>query len=325
MKQKELKPRVETPLANTWDTTTIFSNDDAFEKAFSALVELLPQATEYQGKLAESPTMLRKAMDYRNDIVLRAEHLYSYAHLNSDVDTSDSHYQGLQSRARELYSKVAATLSFYDAELLAADEDKLRGYLKEKDLTDYRHEFDILFSRRPHILSLAEENLLAKAGNVLSASAQTFSVLNNADIKFPMVKDENGIDVQLSHGRYSMFLESKDREVRKNAFKAMYETFGQLRNTFASTLSSNVKEHTFMADVRHFDSPRHRALFGNHIPETVYDALIQAVNDRLPLLHRYVALRKRALKLDDVRMYDLYTPMVDDVELKFTYEEAQRV
>ena len=325
MKQKELENRAKTPLANTWDTTTIFKDDDAFEKAFAELVDLLPKAADYQGKLADSVSALKSALDYRNDVVLRAEHLYSYAHLNSDVDTSDSHYQGLQSRARELYSKLAAALSYYEAELLAYDETVLRGYLADSRLSEYKHEFEILFSRRPHILSLTEENLLAKAGNVLSASAQTFSILNNADIKFPMVKDENGIDVQLSHGRYSMFLESKDREVRKSAFKAMYETFGQFRNTFASTLSSNVKEHTFMAEVRHFDSPRHRALYSNHIPETVYDALVDAVNDRLPLLHRYIALRKKALKLDDVRMYDLYTPMVEDVELKFTYEEAQQV
>ncbi|MGB7594713.1 MAG: oligoendopeptidase F [Erysipelotrichaceae bacterium] len=325
MKQNKLETRAMTPIADTWDTTTIFKNDEAFEKAFADLAAMLPEAEKFQGRLAESADTLKKALDYRNDVVLRVEHLYSYAHLNSDVDTSDSQYQGLQSRARELYSKVGAALSYYEAELLAADEKTVRGYLEDKSLTLYKHEFEILFSRRPHILSLAEENLLAKAGNVLSASSQTFAILNNADIKFPLVKDENGVEVQLSHGRYSMFLESKDREVRKGAFKAMYETYGQLRNTFASTLSSAVKEHSFLADVRHFDSPRHQALFGNHIPESVYDSLVEAVNDRLPLLHRYVALRKRALKLDEVRMYDLYTPMVEDVELKFTYEEAQQV
>lgn len=325
MKQKELKNRSQTPLADTWDTTTIFNDDSAFERAFEAVVDMLPRAAVFQGKLAEHADTLKQALDFRNEIVLKVEHLYSYAHLNSDTDTSDSLYQGLQSRARELYSKVGAALSFYDAELLSADETLLQSYLNETGLAVYKHEFDILFSRRPHILSLSEENLLAKAGNVLSASAQTFSILNNADLKFPMVRDEDGNEVQLSHGRYSMFLESKDREVRKNAFKAMYESFGQFRNTFASTLSSTVKEHTFLADVRHYPSARAYALDKNHIPETVYDALVKAVNERLPLLHRYVALRKRALNLDEVRMYDLYTPMVEDVELKFTYEEAQQV
>ncbi len=325
MKQKELENRAKTPLAATWDTSTIFKDDAAFEESFTHLVGMLPIAEEFQGRMAESAKTLKTALDYRNDIVLRAEHLYTYAHLNSDVDTSDSLYQGLQSRARELYSKVAAALSYYDAELLEADESVLRAYLHEKDLSIYQHEFDVLFARRVHILSLSEESLLAKASNVLSASSQTFAILNNADIKFPLIKDENGNDVQLSHGRYAMFLESKDRDVRKNAFKAMYESYGQLRNTFASTLSNNVKEHTFTAEVRHFKSARHRALYSNHIPESVYDALVEAVNERLPLLHKYVMLRKKAMKLDDVRMYDLYVPMVDDVELKFTYEEAQQV
>jgi oligoendopeptidase F len=325
MQHKELLPRSETPLASTWDTTTIFKDDALFEKAFAELTERLIKADDFQGKLAQSIDTLKDALDYRNDIVLVAEHLYTYAHLNSDVDTSDSHYQGLQSRARDLYSKVAAALSFYDAELLEADETVLRNYLENPGLSLYKHEFEILFRRRAHILSQNEENLLAKAGNVLSASSQTFAILNNADLKFPTIKNEEGIDVQLSHSRYGMFMESKNREVRKSAFKGVYESYGQLRNTFASTLSSSVKEHNFSSEVRHFDSARQRALYGNHIPESVYDALVDAVNDRLPLLHNYVALRKKVLKLDDVRMYDLYVPMIEDVELKFTYEEAQEL
>ncbi len=325
MKQKELLKRSDVPVQDTWDTTTIFADDDAFETAFKEVESLLGEAEAFQGRLAESAETLIAALDYRNNLIQKVEHLYTYAHLNSDVDTSNSLYQGLQSRGRTLYAKVASALSFYESELLAADELLLKQYLKEPGLEVYQHEFEILFRRRPHILSQAEESLLAKASDVLSASSQTFSILNNADLKLPMVKDDEGNEVQLSHGRYGMFMESKNREVREGAFKAMYATYGQFRNTFASTLSSTVKQHGFSAGVRHFDSARNAALTSNHIDESVYDALVEAVNQRLPLLHRYVQLRKRVLKLDDVRMYDLYVPMVEDIDLKFTYEEAKEI
>lgn len=325
MKQKELLKRNDVPVKDTWDTSTIFADNDAFEAAFKEVENLLGEAETFQGRLAESAKTLIAALDYRNTLIQKVEHLYTYAHLNSDVDTSNSLYQGLQSRGRTLYAKVASALSFYESELLAADELLLKQYLKEPGLEVYQHEFEILFRRRPHILSQAEESLLAKASDVLSASSQTFSILNNADLKLPMVNDDEGNEVQLSHGRYGMFMESKKREVREGAFKAMYATYGQFRNTFASTLSSTVKQHGFSAEVRHFASARNAALTSNHIDESVYDSLVEAVNQRLPLLHRYVQLRKRVLKLDDVRMYDLYVPMVDDIDLKFTYEEAKEI
>ncbi len=325
MKQKELLKRNDVPVKDTWDTTTIFADDNAFEAAFKEVENLLGEADAFQGRLVESAESLIAALDYRNTLIQKVEHLYTYAHLNSDVDTSNSLYQGLQSRGRTLYAKVASALSFYESELLAANELLLKQYLKEPGLEVYQHEFEILFRRRPHILSQAEESLLAKASDVMSASSQTFSILNNADLKLPMVKDDEGNEVQLSHGRYGMFMESKNREVREGAFKAMYAAYGQFRNTFASTLSSTVKQHGFSAEVRHFASARNAALTSNHIDESVYDSLVEAVNQRLPLLHRYVQLRKRVLKLDDVRMYDLYVPMVDDIDLKFTYEEAKEI
>jgi len=325
MKQKELLKRNDVPVKDTWDTTTIFADDNAFEAAFKDVENLLGEAETFQGRLAESAETLIAALSYRNALIQKVEHLYTYAHLNSDVDTSNSLYQGLQSRGRTLYAKVSSALSFYESELLASDELLLKQYLKEPGLEFYQHEFEILFRRRPHILSQAEESLLAKASDVLSASSQTFSILNNADLKLPMVKDDEGNEVQLSHGRYGMFMESKNREVREGVFKAMYATYGQFRNTFASTLSSTVKQHGFAAEVRHFSSARNAALTSNHIDESVYDSLVEAVNQRLPLLHRYVALRKRVLKLDEVRMYDLYVPMVEDIDLKFTFEEAKEI
>lgn len=325
MSQKEVLLRSQVPLELTWDTTTIFDNDASWEESFLAAEDALKEASSFKGKLASSPKQLLKALEYRNHVVQLVEHLYSYAHLQSDVDTANTLYQGFQSRARSLYARLASELSYYDTELLETDEALLRRYLEEDNLKLYKHEFEILFKRRAHILSDKEENLLAQASEVLGASGQIFSILNNADLKLPMIEGEGKEMVQLSQGRYGLFLESKDRVVRENAFKAMYATYGSFKNTFASTLATNVKAHNFNAKVRNFASAREAALFSNHIPESVYDALVSAVHEGTPLLHKYVSLRKKVLKLQDLRMYDLYVPMVEDVDLKFTYEQAKEI
>src|SRR5699024_5494567 len=156
--------------------------------------------------------------------------------------------------------------------------------------------------------------LLSEASEAMQTASNTFGMLNNADLKFPVIKDEDGNDLELTHGRYIRFLESNDREVRKTAFEAMYETFGAFKYTFASTLSGVVKKDNFYAKVRKYDSARHAALDRNNIPETVYDQLISAINERLPLLHRYTELRKRILQLDELHMYDLYAPLVQEVD-----------
>ena len=325
MSQKEVLLRSQVPLELTWDTTTIFDNDASWEESFLAAEDALKEASSFKGKLASSPKQLLKALEYRNHVVQLVEHLYSYAHLQSDVDTANTLYQGFQSRARSLYARLASELSYFDTELLEADEALLRTYLQDDSLKIYTHEFEILFKRRAHILSDKEENLLAQASEVLGASGQIFSILNNADLKLPVIEGEGKEKVQLSQGRYGLFLESKDRQVRENAFKAMYATYGSFKNTFAATLATNVKAHNFNANVHHFSSAREAALFSNHIPESVYDALVSAVHEGTPLLHKYVSLRKKVLKLQDLRMYDLYVPMVEDVELTFTYEQAKDI
>ncbi|KAF0225298.1 MAG: hypothetical protein FD133_525 [Erysipelotrichaceae bacterium] len=325
MSQKEVLTRSQVPVEFTWDTASIFADDTSWEQSFKSAEDTLETAASFKGKLTESPKSLLKALEYRNHVIQLVEHLYTYAHLKSDVDTTNALYLGFQSRARSLYGKLASELSYYDTELLEADEDLVRSYLHQDALKIYSHEFEILFKRRAHILSDKEENILAMASEVLGASGQIFSILNNADLKLPQIKGEDGTQVQLSQGRYGLFLESKQRDVRKEAFKAMYATYGAFKNTFAATLSTNIKAHNFNSKVRHFNSAREAALFGNHIPESVYDALVNAIQEGLPLLHKYVALRKKVLKLDDLRMYDLYVPMVEDVEMKFTYDEAKEV
>ncbi len=185
--------------------------------------------------------------------------------------------------------------------------------------------FAELNEQRAHVLTEAEEAILAQASEVTSSPSNTFGMLNNADMKFPTIKDEDGEEVEITHGRYIRFLESSDRRVREDAFKAVYQTYDHYKNTFASTLSGQVKQDLFYANVRKYQSARQAALSKNHIPEVVYDQLIKTVNNRLDLLHRYIRLRKKVLGVDELHMYDLYTPLVKDVKMDIPYEEAKEL
>jgi len=323
-KVKSLPARNEIPKEETWRLEDIFSTNDEWEKEFQDVKSKIPGISEYKGKLGESAETLYKALQYEDHLLERIGKLFTYAHMRYDQDTTNSFYQGMDDRMRNLYSQAGAQLAFIVPEILSIDENKLNSFLNEKaELKLYKHAIEAINLQRPHVLSAEQEALLAEAGEVMDASSNTFGMLNNADLKFPSIKDENGNEVEVTHGRYTSFLESSDQRVRRDAFKAVYDTYGSLRNTFASTLSGNVKYNNFNARVHKYKSAREAALSGNNIPESVYDNLVKTVNDHLPLLHRYVKLRKKVLGLDELHMYDLYTPLVKDVKMEFTFEEAK--
>ncbi|GGM24844.1 oligoendopeptidase F [Paraliobacillus quinghaiensis] len=319
-----LQTRDEVPVEKTWRLEDIFSTDETWEEELKALKQAIPQVEQYQGKLAESADQLYNLFVLQDKISERLGKLYTYAHMRYDQDTTNSFYQALNAKAENLITQASSAMSFIVPEILQIDEDTLAGFFKEQPaLEHYRHTLDEITRQRAHILSKKEEALLAEVSEVTDNAAQTFGMLNNADLTFPNVKNDEGEDVELTQGRYINFLESDKQEVRQGAFKAMYDTYGSYINTFASTLSGAIKKHNFNAKVRHYDSARQAALNNNNIPEKVYDNLVEAINDRIELLHRYVALRKRILELDELHMYDLYTPLVKDVSMKYTYEEAQ--
>lgn len=325
-KTYELPLRSEVALKDTWDLTPIFASHAEWENAFVAFSEKLEKVASYKGTLTQSAESLLSGLKFRDDLSYDIEMLYVYSHLNFDVDTTDPVSQGMHGRIQSLIARFGSSFSFYDSELLAADEAVLKSYLKSNEaLNLYTHEFDRLFASRPHILSEKEEKLLAGAGEIFSTPENVFGMLNNADLELPIVKDESGQDVQLSHGLYSLLMESKDRDVRKGAFMAMQGGYSKLKNTLSTTLSSVVKVHNFRADVRHYESARHAALATNDIEEQVHQSLIDGIHSNIGLLHDYVGLRKEVLNLSDIQMYDIYVPMVDDVDLKFTYEEAQAI
>ncbi len=279
---------------------------------------------EMQGELTTAENVY-KVLQLQDELSERLGKLYTYAHMRYDQDTTDSFYQAMNAKADNVLTLASSLMSFIVPELLSMDEAKLKEFMDEKEeLKLYEHTIERILRQKEHVLSEREEEILAEVSDPLSTASQTFGMLNNADLKFPTIKNEKGEDVELTHGRFITFMESKDRRVRKEAFQAMYDTYGSFKNTFASTLTGNLKVDNVNAKIRNYDSARHAALYGNKIPEQVYDNLVEAVNEKLPLLHRYAKLRKEVLGLDELHMYDIYTPLVTDVDMKVTYEEAQK-
>lgn len=321
---KQLPKRQELDEAMTWDLTSIFENDQAYEQALEEVSHLAEEAKTLQGSLGASSNGLLTAIEKVLEVNQKLERVYVYSHLKNDQDTANNTYQTLHDRSMAVLTKASEATSWFNPEVLAIPEETLAKYLDENEgLQAYRHLLDDLTSQREHVLSAREEALLAGASEIFSASSRTFSILNNADIEFPTVRDEEGNEVKLSHGLYGKLMESSNRGVRKEAYEALYKTYAGLKNTFASTLSSHVKTHNYQAKVRHFPSARAASLANNHIPESVYDTLLEVVNDHLPLLHRYVALRKKLLNVDHLYMYDMYTPLTGEAPIQYSIEDAR--
>lgn len=307
---------------DTWDLSTIFETDQKWEEELALLTEDTKQAASLEGHLLDSAESLLNITERYLDLSRRLEKLYVYAHMKNDQDTRVAKYQEYYAKAMTLYSQLDQVFSFYEPEFMAITEEQYQNFLAEEPkLQPYKHFFDKLLQNKDHVLSQREEELLAGAGEIFGAASETFAILDNAGIVFPFVKDEDGNEVQLSHGVYMRLVESKNREVRRGAYEALYSTYEQYQHTYAKTLQTNVKVQNYRAKVRNYKSAREAALAANFVPESVYDNLVSAVRKHLPLLHRYLNLRSKILGIPDLKMYDVYTPL-SSVEYSFTYEEA---
>lgn len=307
---------------DTWDLSTIFETDQKWEEELALLTEDTKQAARLEGHLLDSAESLLNITERYLDLSRRLEKLYVYAHMKNDQDTRVAKYQEYYAKAMTLYSQLDQVFSFYEPEFMAITEEQYQNFLAEEPkLQPYKHFFDKLLQNKEHVLSQREEELLAGAGEIFGAASETFAILDNADIVFPFVKDEDGNEVQLSHGVYMRLVESKNREVRRGAYEALYSTYEQYQHTYAKTLQTNVKVQNYRAKVRNYKSAREAALAANFVPESVYDNLVSAVRKHLPLLHRYLSLRSKILGIQDLKMYDVYTPL-SSVEYSFTYEKA---
>lgn len=307
---------------DTWDLSTIFETDQKWEEELALLTEDTKEAASLEGHLLDSAESLLNITERYLDLSRRLEKLYVYAHMKNDQDTRVAKYQEYYAKAMTLYSQLDQVFSFYEPEFMSITEEQYKNFLAEEPkLQPYKHFFDKLLQNKEHVLSQREEELLAGAGEIFGAASETFAILDNADIVFPFVKDEDGNEVQLSHGVYMRLVESKNRDVRRGAYEALYSTYEQYQHTYAKTLQTNVKVQNYRAKVRNYKSAREAALAANFVPESVYDNLVSAVRKHLPLLHRYLSLRSKILGIPDLKMYDVYTPL-SSVEYSFTYEEA---
>lgn len=323
MSKNKLLTRDEVKVEETWRLEDIFPTDAEWEKEYESVAEYAKRGATYEGTLKNGSAALLEALTYRDALLQRLRRLGVYSHLKSDQDTTNSFYQAMDGRMKTLFVNVSTTLSFFLPELLSIEEATLNEWIENHEgLKLYAHELEELNAMRPHVLPAEQEALLAQLSEVTDNPSTTFSMLNNADLTFPKVKDEDGEEVELSHGRYIGFLESDQRSVREEAFKAMYSKYGEFKNTFASTLSGNIKGNNVNAKIRNHASARAAAMSNNHIPEQVYENLVSTINKNVHLLQRYVALRKKVFELDDLHMWDMYAPLVQDANMKYTYEEA---
>lgn len=322
---KHLPKREEIPADLKWRLEDIYETDADWEKEFATAKKLLPELTAFKGKLGDSAQNVLTVYRLKDHLLEKAERLYGYAHMRKDEDNTNPKYQRLYGLAESFLVEISTALSWLEPELMAIPEGQLQQFFQdERGLEHYRFAIEETLRMKPHILSPAEEEIVAMAGEIGNSPGHIFMMLNNADIKFPMIRDENGEEVELTKGRYNQFLESKDRRVRKDAFTALYDTYRKQINTLAATYYASVKSDVFFAKVRKFPSAREAALFPDNVPVSVFDNLIAAVHEALPEMHRYIRLRKMMLNLPELHMYDLYTPLVQDVDIKVTYDEAKK-
>ncbi|WP_223285060.1 oligoendopeptidase F [Paenibacillus sp. PL91] len=315
--------RSESAPETRWKLEDLFESQAAWDKEFAEAKALIKKLPEFQGKLADV-SQLKACFELEDELSMHVERLYVYANMKHHEDTAEPTYQALSDKSKKISVESGEALSFITPEVLSLPDDKLEAIIADESVAKFRHTLEEMRRQKAHILTKDEEALLAQVGNMSSAPGTIFNMLNNADLKFPKVKNEDGEEVELTHGRYIQFLESKNPDVRREAFKAVYDTYGKLKNTLASTLTSNVTKNIFYAKARKYDSVLDMSLYGDNIPQEVYTNLINTIHKHLPLMHRYMELRKKLLGLDELHMYDLFAPLVDEFKMDITYEEAKK-
>ncbi|WP_192043433.1 oligoendopeptidase F [Paenibacillus lycopersici] len=314
--------RSETAPEYHWKLEDLFADQSAWDKEYAQAKEQMKGVAAFQGKLAD-PAQLKACFQLEDDLSLKVERLYVYANMKHHEDTAEPSFQALSEKSKKLSVETGEALSFVTPEVLALSDEALNAMIENPDLAKYRQTLEEMRRQKAHVLSKSEEALLAQVGNISQAPNTIYSMLNNADLKFPKVKDDNGEEVELTQGRYIQFLESKNRDVRAGAFKAMYDTYGKLKNTIAATLSANVTKNIFYSRARKYPSTLEMSLYGDNIPKEVYTNLIGTIHKHLPLMYRYMELRKKLLKVDELHMYDLFAPLVDEFKMDITYEQAK--
>lgn len=310
----------------TWDLTRIFKNDQEWEKEFAKIQQEIAELTTLKGKLSTSGTDLYENFSKILKVSREIEKVYVYSTLSSDQDTNNSHYLGFVARVQSLYNDFSAATAFVDPEILDIPEKTIEQFKKDEPrLAEFAHRLDTLNQKRKHTLSSDQEKIIAAASDALNTSENTYNILTNSDMEYGYVEDEDGNTEQLSDGLYSNLIQSQNREVRKQAFDTMFATYGQFENSLASTLSGVVKAHNYNAKMHKYHSAREASLNENGVPTVVYDTLLAEVNKHINLLHRYVVLRKKLLKINDLQMYDMYVPLTGQPSDHYDINKAKKI
>ena len=319
----ELKARKDMDSAYQWDLSPIFENREAWDKAYREAEKAVAKLPELENTLKVSPQQMRAGLDRIYQTMQRVERVYLYASLLKNSDNGDGEYQRMEGMATNLYVAMSTACAFVDPEILSMPEETLLQFLDTADLAPYRHILGDVNRARAHTLDAAGEKMLAMLSDAADTADNCFTMLESVDMEFPKIRDEAGREVQLTHGNYGIFRVSADQRVRRESFEAYHGTFKKYINTLAAMYAGSVKMDTYYTRVRHYGSACERALFASNVPLQVYDSLVEAVHGAMPAMERYLALRKRVLGLDELNMYDLYCPMVEDIDLKLDYEQAK--
>ena len=318
---KVLRNRNEIDEKYKWRLEDIYENEEMWEEDFQKVKELLAEIAGFKGKINTAEN-LHSVLMLNDRIGMSLGKIFSYARMRRDENNTNARYQSLTDRAMMLSIEAMSATSFIAPEILSIDEHKLKAMIDEKEeLKIYGQYLENLMRFKPHVLSPEEEKILAETEILGESISDIFSMLNDADLRFPVVKDEDGSEVELTHGNFISFMQSKDRSVRKAAFNGMYDTYKKYINTLP-TMSGNVKKDIFYTNTRKFNSSLEASLFDDNVDVSVYNNLIDTIHKRLNVLHRYVGIKKRFLGLDEMHMYDLYVPLIQEYDKYFTYEEA---
>ncbi|HNV46477.1 MAG TPA: oligoendopeptidase F [Spirochaetota bacterium] len=317
-----LMSRAEQRPGDTWDLSPLFTGADEWEALFARVERDSARYAEFRGRLGESPATLAAALEFDLALSRDAERIYTFAHLKSDEDKTDQTALALYERASALFTRLSELSSFMTPELQAIPDNAMRALMDDPLLAGYRFFLEKIIRFKPHTLSQEIEEVLAMSGEMAHAPRQFFGQLDNADLRFGVITDESGAQVELTHGNFSSFLMKRDRELRRRAFFQYYKTYEEHKHAIAAALAASCKKDRFYARVRRFGSCREASLFSDNVPPSVYDNLLGAVKENLGPLFTYLRFRRERLGIDELHFYDTYVPLVDGVDFRMPYEEA---
>jgi oligoendopeptidase F len=326
-----MKPRHEISVEDRWNVEALYPNQESWENAFKVFVPhpqqspLWPSLQAFQGTFEQGPEKVKEALDLMMSVDRELSKLYTYAHLRHDEDIANPQFKKNYEQILNLAHAFAQETAWFQPELLSLPDTLLQQYLTTPVLSDYHFYIEKMIRMKKHTLSPDNEKLLAFAGQALQTSHKAFSAINDADFKFGFVLDSQGISKPLTHASYGIYIREHDRPLRERTFKQYHQQYESYENTLCELLSGQVQNHLFHARSRHFSSCLEAALFPRNIDTSVYHALIQAVHERLDVLHRYMHLRKRILKLDELHLYDIYVPLTSAVDIRMPYIEAEKI